>query len=154
MPLGWGCVAVQDTGLKSNRCSAPTHTGNLSTGIDSQKLFVYRRLEQEVWSNSLVVASFYGPVHSTSWWMAAIVSTAIPAFYCFTGGMRASLFTDVFQVWRRGACDCVCGWGVCGWGGGVRCMRVCVCGGGGGGKKKKKIGGAGDMFVVFGMNCA
>lgn len=56
------------------------------------------RLEQEVWSNSLVVASFYGPVHSTNWWMAAIVSTAIPAFYCFTGGMRASLFTDVFQV--------------------------------------------------------
>jgi Na+/proline symporter len=63
----------------------------------AQLLFVCR-LEQEVWSNSLVVASFYGPVHSTSWWLAAIVSTAIPAFYCFTGGMRASLFTDVFQV--------------------------------------------------------
>jgi Na+/proline symporter len=35
---------------------------------------------------------------STNWWIAAVVSTAIPAFYCFTGGMRASLFTDVFQV--------------------------------------------------------
>lgn len=68
------------------------------------------RLEQEVWSNSLVVASFYGPVHSTAWWVAAIVSTAIPAFYCFTGGMRASLFTDVFQVRvcvNRSVCLCV-----------------------------------------------
>ncbi|WIA39871.1 hypothetical protein OEZ86_013316 [Tetradesmus obliquus] len=61
-------------------------------------LAVAYRLEQEVWSNSLVVASFYGPVHSTNWWIAAVVSTAIPAFYCFTGGMRASLFTDVFQA--------------------------------------------------------
>eukprot|EP00775_Hariotina_reticulata_P012830 gene12830-12958_t len=60
-------------------------------------LAVAYRLEQEVWSNSLVVASFYGPVGSGHWWAAAIVSTAIPAFYCFTGGMRASLFTDVFQ---------------------------------------------------------
>lgn len=61
-------------------------------------LAVAYRLEQEVWSNSLVVASFYGPVHSPAWWAAAVVSTAIPAFYCFTGGMRASLFTDVFQA--------------------------------------------------------
>eukprot|EP00879_Flechtneria_rotunda_P010733 GHRR01011215.1.p1 GENE.GHRR01011215.1~~GHRR01011215.1.p1 ORF type:complete len:596 (+),score=197.04 GHRR01011215.1:814-2601(+) len=61
-------------------------------------LAVAYRLEQEVWSNSLVVASFYGPVQSPAWWAAAVVSTAIPAFYCFTGGMRASLFTDVFQA--------------------------------------------------------
>jgi Na+/proline symporter len=61
-------------------------------------LAVAYRLEQEVWSNSLVVASFYGPVHSPAWWAAAVVSTAIPLIYCFTGGMRASLFTDVFQV--------------------------------------------------------
>ncbi len=31
-------------------------------------------------------------------WAAAIVSTAIPAFYCVTGGMRASLLTDFYQV--------------------------------------------------------
>eukprot|EP00878_Enallax_costatus_P010689 GHUV01011165.1.p1 GENE.GHUV01011165.1~~GHUV01011165.1.p1 ORF type:complete len:509 (+),score=97.58 GHUV01011165.1:266-1792(+) len=61
-------------------------------------LAVAYRLEQEVWSNSLVVASFYGPVHSPEWWAAAVVSTAIPMFYCFTGGMRASLLTDIFQA--------------------------------------------------------
>jgi hypothetical protein len=72
--------------------SPPTPAPNCCHGLHPT------RLEQEVWSNSLVVASFYGPVHSTNWWLAAIVSTAIPAFYCFTGGMRASLFTDVFQV--------------------------------------------------------
>ena len=58
-----------------------------------------------MWSNSLVVAGFYGPVHSAAWWAAACVSTAIPALYCFTGGMRAALLTDVYQV---RACVCVC----------------------------------------------
>jgi hypothetical protein len=37
-------------------------------------------------------------VHSGAWWAAAAASTAIPALYCFTGGMRASLVTDVLQV--------------------------------------------------------
>lgn len=56
------------------------------------------RLWNEIWSNSVVVASFYGPVHSPMWWAAAMVSTAIPAVYVLMGGMRSSLVSDVLQA--------------------------------------------------------
>ncbi|KAJ9523670.1 hypothetical protein QJQ45_020099 [Haematococcus lacustris] len=66
-------------------------------------LAVLYRLYQEVWSNSLVVGGFFGPTvgHSPEWWAAVVVSTAIPAFYSITGGMRSSLLTDIFQAaWK------------------------------------------------------
>ena len=56
------------------------------------------RLWNEVWSNSVVVASFYGKTHSHNWWVAVAVSTMIPAFYTTMGGMRASLFSDGLQA--------------------------------------------------------
>lgn len=61
-------------------------------------LTILYRLVQEVWSNALVVAGFYGEPLTTPWWIAACVSAAIPAIYCITGGMRASLTTDVLQA--------------------------------------------------------
>ncbi|KAL3138479.1 hypothetical protein ABBQ32_006269 [Trebouxia sp. C0010 RCD-2024] len=60
-------------------------------------LAVLFRLYQEVWSNALVVAGFYGDEHTKEWWLGACLSTAIPVIYSFTGGMRASLVTDVAQ---------------------------------------------------------
>ncbi len=39
-----------------------------------------------------------GPTHSTSWWLGACLSTLIPVIYSFTGGMRASVMTDMSQV--------------------------------------------------------
>ena len=56
------------------------------------------RLNNEVWSNSLVVGGFYGDVHSKSFWIAVIFSTLIPAIYVFMGGMRSSLISDVIQA--------------------------------------------------------
>lgn len=35
--------------------------------------------------------------HTREWWLGACLSTAIPVIYSFTGGMRASLVTDVAQ---------------------------------------------------------
>lgn len=35
--------------------------------------------------------------HTKEWWLGACLSTAIPVIYSFTGGMRASLVTDVAQ---------------------------------------------------------
>ncbi|KAL0034477.1 hypothetical protein WJX79_004596 [Trebouxia sp. C0005] len=60
-------------------------------------LAVLFRLYQEVWSNALVVAGFYGAEHTKEWWLGACLSTAIPVVYSVTGGMRASLVTDVAQ---------------------------------------------------------
>ena len=35
--------------------------------------------------------------HSKEWWLGACLSTVIPVIYSLTGGMRASLITDVAQ---------------------------------------------------------
>ena len=35
--------------------------------------------------------------HTKEWWLGACLSTTIPVIYSFTGGMRASLVTDVAQ---------------------------------------------------------
>ena len=35
--------------------------------------------------------------HTKEWWLGACLSTAIPVIYSVTGGMRASLVTDVAQ---------------------------------------------------------
>jgi len=56
------------------------------------------RLYQEVWSNSTVVASFYGEHDSCEWWLAAIISTVIPFVYVFLGGLRSSLRSDAIQA--------------------------------------------------------
>lgn len=57
------------------------------------------RLWNEIWSNVQVVASFYSADDRTrDWWIAAIVSAAVPAVYVCMGGMRASLFSDVVQA--------------------------------------------------------
>jgi hypothetical protein len=47
-----------------------------------------------------VVGGFYGPAHSREWWLGAVLSTAIPVIYAFTGGMRASIMTDAAQARR------------------------------------------------------
>ncbi|CAL8463500.1 g3034 [Coccomyxa elongata] len=61
-------------------------------------LAVLFRLYQEVWSNAVVVAPWYGPLHSKEWWLAATLSTSIPVIYSFSGGMRASIMTDTTQL--------------------------------------------------------
>lgn len=35
--------------------------------------------------------------HTSGWWLGAIFSTLIPVIYAFTGGMRASIMTDLGQ---------------------------------------------------------
>ena len=46
----------------------------------------------------LTCACCAGPTHSTNWWLGACLSTIIPVIYSFTGGMRASVMTDMSQV--------------------------------------------------------
>ena len=51
------------------RCYGPVATFCFSV------ILLYR-LWNEVWSNAAVVASFYGSVYSTQWWLAVVFSTA------------------------------------------------------------------------------
>lgn len=56
------------------------------------------RLYNEIWSNALVVASFFGAEHSLSWWIAVWASSLIPMLYVWIGGMKSSLISDVIQA--------------------------------------------------------
>jgi Na+/proline symporter len=63
------------------------------------QLAVLWRLFNEVWSNAGVIGSFYGAAGSPEYWGACWLSVLIPVLYVLMGGMRASLFSDVFQAW-------------------------------------------------------
>ena len=57
------------------------------------------RLYNEVWSNSLVVSSFFtSESHSSEYWWSNILSTAIPLVYVLMGGLKSSLYSDVLQA--------------------------------------------------------
>jgi len=62
------------------------------------QLCVLFRLFNEVWSNATVIGLFYGSSGSSSYWGACWFSVLVPATYVVMGGMRSSLFSDVFQA--------------------------------------------------------
>ena len=74
------------------RCYGPV-------GLICLNLALLFRLWNEIWSNVAVVASFYSSeIRTTEWWLAAVLSAAVPAIYVTMGGMRASLFSDFVQA--------------------------------------------------------
>ena len=56
------------------------------------------RLYNEVWSNTEVVASYFGAPGSFSFYVSAAVFTAGVLLYTMRGGLRASIFTDRLQL--------------------------------------------------------
>ena len=57
------------------------------------------RLENEIWSNAMVVSSFFSSEsHTADWWWSAIISTLIPLVYVLMGGLKSSLYSDVLQA--------------------------------------------------------
>ncbi len=56
------------------------------------------RLYNEIWSNTAVVASYFGPRGSTAFYAAALAFTALTMFYTLKGGLRSSIFTDAVQA--------------------------------------------------------
>lgn len=56
------------------------------------------RLFNEVWSNTKVMALYFGPEGSAGYWASVVLITAFTVAYAWTGGMRASLLTDRLQA--------------------------------------------------------
>ena len=56
------------------------------------------RLFNEVWSNTGVVASYFGPKGSFAYYAGAAAFTASVLAYVVRGGLRASIFTDRLQA--------------------------------------------------------
>lgn len=56
------------------------------------------RLWNEVWSNSMVIGSYFGDEGTTPYLLAVIVFTSLTIAYSIKGGMSSSLFTDMLQM--------------------------------------------------------
>jgi solute:Na+ symporter, SSS family len=56
------------------------------------------RLLNEIWSNTMIVGSYFGEKGSTGYFSAIIVFTALTLAYTLKGGMRTSIITDLIQM--------------------------------------------------------
>lgn len=60
-------------------------------------LAILIRLFNEVWSNTAVVAAYFGVTGSTGYYAAAIVFAFVTLAYSWRGGVRSSIVTDAIQ---------------------------------------------------------
>lgn len=56
------------------------------------------RLFNEVWSNTMVIGSYFGDIGSTPYYASIIVFTLLTLAYSLKGGLSSSIFTDVLQM--------------------------------------------------------
>lgn len=56
------------------------------------------RLFNEVWSNTMVIGSYFGNTGSSNYYWAIIVFTVLTLAYAIKGGLSSSIFTDVIQM--------------------------------------------------------
>lgn len=56
------------------------------------------RLFNEVWSNTMVIGSYFGTQGTSGYYWAIIVFTLLTLSYALKGGLSSSIFTDVIQM--------------------------------------------------------
>ncbi len=56
------------------------------------------RLLNEIWSNTMIVGSYFGEKGSSGYFSAIIVFTLLTLAYTLKGGMRTSIITDLIQM--------------------------------------------------------
>ena len=61
-------------------------------------LAILIRLYNEVWSNSAVVGTYFGPKPSAAFYAGALGFTVLTLLYTLKGGFRSSIFTDALQA--------------------------------------------------------
>lgn len=61
-------------------------------------LLIAFRLFNEVWSNTMVIGSYFGEAGSSGYTWSIIVFTLLTLFYSLKGGMSSSLLTDLIQM--------------------------------------------------------
>lgn len=70
-------------------------------GSGAIKLFsvlICFRLYNEVWSNTMVIGSYFGENGTMPYYISIIAFTALTLVYTLKGGMRSSLITDAIQM--------------------------------------------------------
>jgi len=61
-------------------------------------LLISIRLFNEIWSNTMVIGTYFGETGSTPFYSAVIVFTLLTLAYSLKGGLSSSIFTDVIQL--------------------------------------------------------
>lgn len=61
-------------------------------------ILIVFRLYNEVWSNTMVIGSYFGDAGTTPYYTAILTFTALTLAYTLKGGMRSSLITDAIQM--------------------------------------------------------
>jgi len=67
------------------------------TALSLFALLICFRLFNEVWSNTMVIGSYFGEAGSLGYYSAVIVFTVLTLAYSLKGGLSSSLLTDVIQ---------------------------------------------------------
>jgi len=61
-------------------------------------LLIAFRLLNEVWSNTMVIGTYFGETGGTPYYLSIITFTILTAIYTLKGGLRSSLLTDLIQM--------------------------------------------------------
>ncbi len=61
-------------------------------------LLIAIRLLNEVWSNTMVIGTYFGPKSSLPYTAAVLVFTILTLIYALKGGLRSSILTDLIQM--------------------------------------------------------
>ncbi len=56
------------------------------------------RLFNEIWSNTIVIGTYFGETGSSPYYLSILVFTVLTLAYALKGGMSTSIFTDVIQM--------------------------------------------------------
>ena len=70
------------------------------------------RLFNEVWSNTMVIGSYFGEMGSAPYYWAILVFTVLTLAYALKGGLSSSIFTDVIQMGLFSILLCVILWSI------------------------------------------
>jgi len=83
-------------GFKSIHQFLTTKFGKRAVAVFS--ILIVIRLFNEVWSNTMVIGSYFGEHGSTSYYTSILVFTFLTLAYALKGGLSSSIFTDVIQM--------------------------------------------------------
>ncbi|MFD1062194.1 sodium:solute symporter [Winogradskyella litorisediminis] len=83
-------------GFKSIHQFLNTRFGKKAVAIFS--ILIAFRLFNEVWSNTMVIGSYFGEMGSSNYYVAILLFTVLTLAYAIKGGLSSSIFTDVIQM--------------------------------------------------------
>ncbi|UII81548.1 sodium:solute symporter [Flagellimonas sp. CMM7] len=68
------------------------------TAVAVFSILITIRLFNEVWSNTMVIGSYFGDMGSTPYYLSILVFTVLTLAYALKGGLSSSIFTDSIQM--------------------------------------------------------